>query len=848
MLMIALSLPLAAKGDKDSKKTEEAKDTTAAAPKKNAYEKLMEKKSKSACGGMMNLYLIDGKVYFEIPTSLLGREFLMGSTIRAISDNADGVVGAKNPELQHITFTMAQDSSILLRKVTSATMTGDDNILQAISKSSIGPIVKKFKAAAYNADSTAVVVDLTDVFLSHDKDMSPFNEYGRNSSYQREEQFKKENSYITEIKSFSDNVSVASLLSYTYSLKGADGKKVAKNVPFSAELNRSIVLLPEEVYHPRRADYRIGVFWTEREVISGGGKGTGKEYFANRFRLEPSDTVAYRAGKLVEPVKPIVFYIDPAFPEWWRPYLKEGVEQWQELFENVGFKNAIVAKDFPTDDPEFDPENIKYNCIRYAPIGIQNAMGPSWVDPRSGEIINASVYVYHDIVKLISRWMFVQLSAVDETVRTTQLPREVLGEQLRYVLSHEVGHCLGFMHNMSGSSVIPVDSLRSPSFTQKYGTTTSIMDYARFNYVAQRGDKERGVKLTPPRFGLYDRYLVNWTYTPVFDVDSFEEEAEITTRWITDSVQTAPFYRYGKQQFETGFFDPRSQNEDLGDDAVAASAYGIVNLKYIMENFMDWIPDEDDPDFEFRTNAYVGVLNQYLAYAQHVMLNVGGLYKNEVKACDTLFRYKNVPLAKQLEAMKFVMKMRDDLDWVSPKEVTDRLPVIGSAEYAVNKGIADMIFMMPSLCSMSDGIASDEMDFSQCMEKVIDYAFGPKKNLSDGDRYMQRMLVDGLIEMARFPKKSVSKVNGIAQFDKALQQMPEQWGGCNVVGEITFNPVAGFEWMPRQNFINGRLSVSTVYTHLDDIRKIVKKRTNCGTDSDRAHYQLLLKTIDYAIE
>lgn len=846
--MMALSLPIAAKTGKTAKEQKETKDTTAAAPKKSAYEKLMEKKSKSAEGGMMNLYLIDGKVYFEIPTDLFGREFLMGSTIRAISNNADGVVGAKNPELKHFTFTMAQDSSILMRNVTAGYMSGDSNILEAVRKSSIGPVIKKFKPAAYNADSSAVVVDLTEVFLSNDKEMSPFNEYAQNSSLKRDEQFKKENSYITEIKSFSDNVSVASLLSYTYNLSDYNGTKLAKNVPFSAELNRSIVLLPEETYHPRRADYRIGVFWTEREVIANGGKGTGKEYFANRFRLEPSDTVAYRAGKFVEPVKPIVFYIDPAFPEWWRPYLKEGVEQWQELFENIGFKNAIVARDFPEDDPEFDPENIKYNCIRYAPIGIQNAMGPSWVDPRSGEIINASVYVYHDVVKLIGNWMFVQLGAADETVRTTELPHDVLGDALRYVLSHEVGHCLGFMHNMSGSSVIPVDSLRSPSFTQKYGTTTSIMDYARFNYVAQRGDKERGVKLTPPRFGCYDRYLVNWTYTPVFDAASFEEEAEITTRWITDSIQAAPFYRYGKQQMDSKFFDPRSQNEDLGDDSVAASAYGITNLKYIMENFMNWIPDEKDPDFKFRTGIYTGILNQYLAYAQHVFLNVGGLYKNEVRAGDTMPRFVNVPREKQIEAMEFVMKMRDDLDWINPETVTDRLPVIGSSKYAVSKSIADMIYLMPHLCANSDGISTKEMDFSQCMEKVIDYAFTPKKHLTDEDRYMQRMLVDQLLQMANMPKKSVSKVNGFAQFDENLRTMPEEWSGSNPFGELTYNPVAGFEWTPRQNFISGNLSVSTVYTHLDNIRKIVKKRTSCGTDSDRAHYQLLLKTIDYAIE
>ena len=222
------------------------------------------------------------------------------------------------------------------------------------------------------------------------------------------------------------------------------------------------------------------------------------------------------------------FYIDNTFPEKWKPYLREGVTQWNELFEQIGFKDVVAAKDFPTDDPEFDPDNIKYSCVRYAPSSIENAMGPSWVDPRSGEILNASVYLYHNVIKLISNWLFVQTAQADKDVRTVNIPDEMVGDALRYVLSHEIGHCLGFMHNMGASSTFPVDSLRSPEFTQKYGTTPSIMDYARFNYVAQPGDKERGVKLTPPRFGEYDKYLIKWTYTPVFNVNSAEEEAIIT--------------------------------------------------------------------------------------------------------------------------------------------------------------------------------------------------------------------------------------------------------------------------------------------------------------------------------
>ena len=618
LMFLAPDNALDARAKKKSRKSKKDTEQVDTVKKETKYDKLF-KKQHTVDEGMITLHLLDGKVYFEFPLSLFGREMIMGSTIKSISDNANGVVGAKPSELMHIVFTKV-DSTVQMRNVNTDYIANDANIEKALSKSTVGAVLKNFPIKAYNNDSTAVVFDMTDVFLSHDKKMSPFSEYAAYASYTRTENFKKDLSFITGVKSFDDNISVTSSMSYTYTMTNAAGQTLLKDYPLTAELTRSIVLLPEEVYHPRMADYRIGVFFTPRIQLGSTNSSSLPVYFANRWRLEPSDTAAYRRGELVEPVKPIVFYIDNDFPEWWKPYLKEGVEQWQEVFEEIGFKNAIVAKFFPTpeEDPEFDPENIKYSCIRYAPIGIQNAMGPSWVDPRSGEIINAAVYVYHDIVKLITEWRFVQTAQADPDVRAVDLPEEILGDAIRYVLSHEIGHTLGFMHNMSGSSVIPVEKLRDPEFTTETGTTTSIMDYARFNYVAQPGDKERGVKLTPPRFGEYDKWLVKWTYTPVFDVDSFEDEAAITSQWITDSLAASPVYRYGKQQFYSMFFDPRSQTEDLSNDAVAATKYGVANLKYITKNYIDWINPEDDEDYEFRMGIYNAILNQYLMYVQHV--------------------------------------------------------------------------------------------------------------------------------------------------------------------------------------------------------------------------------------
>ena len=851
LMFLAPDNALDARAKKKSRKSKKDTEQVDTVKKETKYDKLF-KKQHTVDEGMITLHLLDGKVYFEFPLSLFGREMIMGSTIKSISDNANGVVGAKPSELMHIVFTKV-DSTVQMRNVNTDYIANDANIEKALSKSTVGAVLKNFQIKAYNNDSTAVVFDMTDVFLSHDKKMSPFSEYAAYASYTRTENFKKDLSFITGVKSFDDNISVTSSMSYTYTMTNAAGQTLLKDYPLTAELTRSIVLLPEEVYHPRMADYRIGVFFTPRIQLGSTNSSSLPVYFANRWRLEPSDTAAYRRGELVEPVKPIVFYIDNDFPEWWKPYLKEGVEQWQEVFEEIGFKNAIVAKFFPTpeEDPEFDPENIKYSCIRYAPIGIQNAMGPSWVDPRSGEIINAAVYVYHDIVKLITEWRFVQTAQADPDVRAVDLPEEILGDAIRYVLSHEIGHTLGFMHNMSGSSVIPVEKLRDPEFTTETGTTTSIMDYARFNYVAQPGDKERGVKLTPPRFGEYDKWLVKWTYTPVFDVDSFEDEAAITSQWITDSLAASPVYRYGKQQFYSMFFDPRSQTEDLSNDAVAATKYGVANLKYITKNYIDWINPEDDEDYEFRMGIYNAILNQYLMYVQHVMLNVGGLYKNEIKADDTMPRFENIPAAKQKEALNYLFTMAEDLDWLGDKDVVDNLPMIGTPEYAMREIIYQLIMMTPYLASLSDGVVTDEFSFKQCMDVIYGKVWAPTrsgKRLTDAQRQFQRAFVMQLMQSGGFRLPGSETSVAIAD-DQELVTKSFDAESSLMAGSLMYSPVSGYEWMPRNIFRTfGEAAKSEHYAFLKQTRALIKSRMAGASAKDKAHYEYLVSVIEYGLE
>lgn len=828
----------------------EAVDSTKV-KKESKYDKLFKGESAKA-EGMITLHLQKGKVYFELPIALLGRDFVMGSTIKTTSDNSDGIVGSKPLELKYFTFTK-QDSTIQFRSLNTECFSMDENIRTALSKSYAGYVEKAFKIKTYSPDSSAVVFDATSIFLSDDKDMGPFSEIAPNAQYSRDKEFKSELSYIAGIKAFSDNVSVTSSLTYTYDLRNDKGEYVAYKKPFTAELTRSILLLSEEIYHPRMADPRIGVFFTPRQMLGDDMKMSRDIYLANRWRIEPSDTTLYKQGIAVEPKEQIVWYVDSAFPEWWQPYIFEAVEQWNELFEEIGLKNVIKALPFPKDDPEFDPDNIRYNCIRYAPINVQNATGPSWVDPRSGEIINASVYVYHDIIKLIGRWRFVQTAASDPDVRSNELPREVVGDALRYVVAHEIGHTLGFMHNMSASSVIAVEDLRSPEVTSHTGTTTSIMDYARFNYVAQPGDKERGVKLTPPRFGDYDRWLVKWTYTPVFDMD-FAEEAELTSRWISEALTQEDYFRYGKQQFYSLFFDPRSQTEDLGDDVIKASRYGVKNLKYIMGNYMDWLSEGDD-EYENRLALYNSMLNQYLTYAQHIMYNVGGIYKNEIKSADTQFRYKNIPASEQKAALDYLFELWKDTDWIDDKSVLSRLPVVGSPKRSVQQAIESMIFNTPVFAAYSDGVESRQYSVVDCLYDIADKVFAPSarsRKLSASERSIQANFIYTYMSMAGFP------IPGTGSSKAIVSEGMEHCHHCETcwiqenefsAGTLSYSPINGFEWLPRYIFnMNLELTKADIYGVLQHCLKIMTKARQSADQADKAHYTTLIESINYSLK
>jgi hypothetical protein len=726
------------------KKKQPAKtDTAALAERKQQtpWDKLFKgKKVVTEPSDFITLHKTEGKLYFEIPLKYLDREMLLASTLSEITTPDFSDIGYKIHTPLHIKFTQT-DSLIYLRQIHSASVT-TDNLQKAVSKAYGDPILYAYPVKAYNKDSSAVVIDMTALFVSNEKILGVFPDAVMGGLAKLNVVFKKEGSYLDEIKSFKDNLSIKSVLSYSLSLS-LPTFRVADNLPVTAKVTRSFLLLPEEKMTPRISDSRVGIFNSGKRRYTATKDKVENYSIAHRWRVEPKDMEAYKRGELVEPVKPIIFYVDDAFPELWKAPVKEAIERWNVAFEKIGFKNVIQAIDFPQEDSEFDPDNLKYSCVRYLPSTTANAMGPSWVDPATGEIINASVIVYGNIVQLINNWRFVQTAQVDPRVRNKKMPDDIIKESISYVITHEIGHCLGFMHNMAASSAFSVESLRSPEFTSVNGTTPCIMDYARFNYIAQPGDQN--VRLTPPDLGIYDYFLVKWNYQYLPEITSEWEEQPLVEKWV-DEKAGDPVYRYGRQQIQSRY-DPSAIEEDLGDNPIKAGEYGIKNLKYILANLEQWI--SDDNDYSHRQGLYSQLLNQYYRYLRNVVYNIGGIYLTEIKEGTPGERHAPVPEAMQKTSLQWVLNEYKNAEWIDNPLLKKKFPLQVDGSFVIRDRILKDIKGLISNVLLSAHHSSSPYTVEEFTNDLYQSTWSSTlkgTKLTNGDKILQQSMVDFFCE------------------------------------------------------------------------------------------------------
>ena len=725
------------------------------------YLKLL-KKGGTTLQGLFTVRHIEDNYYFEVPDSMLGRLLLCVTRFTAVPQGFGKLAGE---EITHCTvyFEQRDKKTLLMRQyVLSYLASEKDNISRTLEKSTIDPMVMAFKIIGRNEADDAQLVDVTNLF-KQDNNLTSLP--STNKGTLKLGGLMGDRTFVDTMKVFPTNIEVVT--TRTYGSQPA-ASAASKTGSITLGQNTSIVLLPKEPMRKRLWDERVGYFVNTFRQFSDDQTKARHESFVSRYRLEPKDKKKYLRGELTEPVKPIVYYIDPATPKKWIPYLKQGIDDWRVAFEAAGFKNAIEAREWPKNDTTMSLDDARFSVLRYLPSETENAYGPRIVDPRSGEIIEAHICWYHNVMNLLTKWYMVQCGPNDKRAHQMKFDDRLMGQLIRFVSSHEVGHTLGLRHNMGASWATPVEKLRDKQWVEAHGHTASIMDYARFNYVAQPEDKisERGLF---PRINDYDKWAIKWGYQwrPEFK-DEFEEKEQLMNE-TTQKLAQNPRLWFGG---EGGGEDPRAQTEDLGDNSMKASAYGIKNLKRVMESLPQWTRQDND-QYEDLSMMYNEVLNQFGRYQNHVMRNIVGRYHNNMPGQEP---WALVPKSQQKEALQYLgSQIFDAPEWLYPAQIVDKVGIDPTANQNTRQeNVLGRLLSGYVLCTLSNKFTTGSAAYpvGEYLDDVFAQVWKPLDQPSEWKnklrRNLQRSYVSQLNELLNQPAEKTAASARIAGSDAML--------------------------------------------------------------------------------
>ena len=688
--------------------------------------------------GIINAYTKNNKLLFEIPNEILEKDILVVTRLAQVPSGYSPYINAGSKTSEQVISFYKKNNRLDIRQLSYNNIADpDDPISESVVENNFSPILASFEIK--NNDKSSFLIDVSEYFL---KDSPGFNII--NSRVK--DQYKiggvdRKRSSIDSARSFPENIEILATLTFNTNKP----PRINRTKTFSFQVNHSFILLPDEKMKIRHFDHRVGWFTVNKIDYSSNALKSDSFKLIRRWRLEPNNEEAYSRGELVEPKKKIIYYLDPATPKKWRPYFIKGIEDWNSVFEKAGFKNAIVAKNPPTkdEDPDFSPEDIRYSTVRYVASETRNATGPSVSDPRTGEILESDIIWYHNHLRSYRNRYLLETGAANPSARTLETPEKEIGEMMRRVISHEIGHALGLPHNMKASSAYPVDSLRSGDFTQKMGIATTIMDYARYNYIAQPGDKNiRFIR----QLGPYDDYSIEWGYRH-FPGKSVDEEKEILSKFV-DQKSLNPIYMFG-----SSWGDPNSQTENIGDDPVKASYYGIKNLKIVAKNLTKWTyaPNKDYADLE---ELYGELLGVYRRYIFHVIGMIGGVNQTLINTNQGgTYTYKNVDKQDQIRALNFLdTELWKTPIWLLDKEIISQInnsdglyKIEAMHERSINSLLSN--YRLNRMLSSDNSIVGEGLNYNELFDLLYESIFDKINPTNQIERNLQISFTKKIISL-----------------------------------------------------------------------------------------------------